>query len=551
MPRQVIQEKPHTGWNWLNLAYLLSALFVILFLAVPVGKILWETVQLMADGKSVPVDLYSYMLRITWNSIRLALTTTFFSLLLAIPLAVSIAKLRVPFSTGWTILLTVPLITPPLISSFATILLFGRNGILMKVWEMVGLPPFNIYGLTGLVITQVLHLTPYALTVILAGLRSVPPQIEEAAMNLGSSFFGTTGKVVLPYIFPHILMGGVLIFLTSLGDVGAPLLIGGNYRVLPVEIYSNFVSFLGDKSIPIIFSAWVILLSLVMLVFVRKLLKRTEVKHSFQVSTLTYDLPKLRKVATVLCAVVTLLFLLPYITIVISSFGTIWTTDWLPKAFTLDNYKQVITDVVPMRNTLILVSAALPLSLLGSVILGHMNRSLPKMAWFDFLTLLPFVVPGVVLGVGLIRSYNGLVFAGIDFTGTILVLIVALTIRRMPHAIRILAAAFARIDHSLEEASWSLGASKSKTFADVVLPQLRPTIFAAGVIVLVKLIAELSATLILYPPGWQTLSVYIYYYVSEGQVARGSAMSIVLIILIGIGTALSNKLSASKNRRLD
>lgn len=539
-------ERPRSGVNWLAAAYLFAGIFIILFLVVPLGTILLESLGLMTSGKAVPADLYSYMLRITWNSVRLALLTTAVSLGIAIPLAVGITKLRPAFANGWVVLLTVPLITPPFISSFATILLLGRTGVLTRLWELLGFSGFSIYGLPGLIITQVLHLMPYALLVILAGLRTVPAHIEEAAMSLGGTFGGITTKIVLPYIFPHILMGGVLVFLTSLGDVGSPLLIGGNYRVLPVEIYSNFVSFLGDERIPILFSAWIVLLSAIMLIFVRRLLQKTDVDHSFRTRVYTYDLPNLRRRATALCATASVLFLLPYVAIVISSFGTIWSSGWLPNAFTLDHYTRALTDTGPIRSSLIVMAGAMPLTLLLSVFLGQMNRSLPRLGVFDYLSLLPFVIPGVVIGFGLTRAYGTLVIGGIDFAATALILIVALAVRRLAHVVRVVSAGFARVDRSLEEAAWSLGASKSKTFADIVVPQLRPTIFAGGVIALIKLITELGTTLILYPPGWDTMPVYIYYYVSEGQIGRGAAMGILLIIIVAIGTGISNRLSSEK-----
>lgn len=536
-------ETPRVGFNWLLPMYGIGALFVILFLVIPLGKILLESLGLLTGDTTMPADFYPYMFRITWNSIRLAMLTTFFSLLIAVPAAIAIGKLQVPFGTGWTILLTVPLITPPFISSFATILLLGRTGVLMRLWTMIGFPGFSIYGLNGLVITQVLHLMPYSLLIILAGLKTVPAHLEEAAQSLGESFWGTMRKIVLPYIFPHILMGGTLVFLTSLGDVGAPLLIGGNYRVLPVEIYSNFVSFLGDERIPIIFSGWIIVMAAIMMVGVNYLLKRTQVKHAFKVRAISYDLPKVRAVATALVALASLLFLFPYIAILINSLGTIWTTGWLPNAFTLDHYRRAITDVEPIKNSFILLAGAMPFTLFVSIMLAQMNRALPRMQFFDYFTMLPFIIPGVVIGVGMTRAYGTLQIAGVDLTGTIIVLILALSIRRMPHALRVLTAGFARIDKSLEEASWSLGASQSRTFKDIVMPQLRPTIFAASVILAIKLITELGATLILYPPGWRTMSVYIYYYVSEGQIARGSAMGILLIIFVAIGTAYSNRFS--------
>ncbi|MFS8629515.1 MAG: iron ABC transporter permease [Limnochordales bacterium] len=542
----VKSSTPRAGVHWLAVAYFLAGMFIVLFLVVPLGAILLDSMGLIAADHAVPADFFSYMLRITWNSLRLALLTTAVSLAIAIPLAVAIAKLKPALSGVWTVLLTLPLITPPFISSFATILLLGRTGVLTRMWEALGFPGFSIYGLPGLVITQVLHLMPYALLIILAGLRSVPAHIEEAAVSLGGRFGGIVAKVVLPYIFPHILMGGVLVFLTSLGDVGAPLLIGGNYRVLPVEIYSNFISFLGDDRIPILFSAWIVLISMVMLVFVRRLLRKTEVEHEFRTRTYAYDLPKLRRIATAFCAATAFVFLLPYVVIVISSFGTVWSTGWLPNAFTLDHYSRVLRDTGPIHSSLIVISGAMPLTLFVSIFVGQMSRSVPRLGFFDYLSLLPFVIPGVVIGFGLTRAYGSLVIGGIDFARTALILIVALAVRRLAHVVRVVAAGFARVDRSLEEAAWSLGASESKTFADVVLPQLRPTIVAGAVIALIKLITELGTTLILYPPGWETMPVYIYYYVSEGQISRGAAMSVILIILVAIGTAVSNRLNGNR-----
>jgi iron(III) transport system permease protein len=156
------------------------------------------------------------------------------------------------------------------------------------------------------------------------------------------------------------------------------------------------------------------------------------------------------------------------------------------------------------------------------------------------------VIPGVVLGVGVIRAYSGVTLFGIDFTASALVLIVAVSIRRLAHTMRVLTAGYARIDQSQEEASWSLGASNIRTFWRVVLPQMNATLLAAAVIAVTKVITELGATLLVYPPGWRTMAVYIYFYVSEGQIARGSAMGVILIVLVGIGTALANAISKSR-----
>lgn len=542
-------KPPKVGFNWLYLCYALAAGFVLLFLGWPLFTLLAESIGLMFGDDPIRASLYMYMLRITWNSVQLAIITTVISLLIAVPLAIAIAKLRVAFALGWTVLLVVPLVTPPLISSFATLLLLGRAGALTEIWLDLGLPEFSIYGLPGLVITQVLHFMPYALLLLLAGLRTIPAHLEEAAISLGDSVGGIMWRVVLPYIAPYTLMGALLIFLSSLGDVGAPLLIGGDYRVLPVEIYSNFASFLGDQRIPILFSGWIVLLSVVILFFARGVLKRTELKHSFRERTLEYDVPWLRRLGTALCAVVTVIFLLPYVAIIVSSLATLWFGGLMPEGFTLRHYVQVFRDVQPMMASFVLVAGALPLCLFVSVFLVHMNRTMPRLGVFDYLSLLPFVIPGVVIGVGLVRAFGGVTLFGVDLSVTALVLVIALAIRRLPYVVRVLSAGFARIDRSLEEAAWSLGASHPRTFKDVVLPQLRLTIYACAVIGFVRLITELGATLILYPPGWRTMTVYIFYYVSEGQMGRGAAMGVVLIAIVVLGTALSNRFSKSQTEK--
>ena len=229
---------------------------------------------------------------------------------------------------------------------------------------------------------------PYSLLVIVAGLQSVPAHLEEAAHSLGESFWGTMGKVVLPYILPHILMGGTLVFLTSLGDIGAPLLVGGNYRVLPVEIYSNFVSFLGDDRIPVVFSAWIILMACLMMLVVNRLLKRTELKHSFRTRAITYDLPGLRRAATVFLALVTILFLLPYATIVVSSLGRCGPRNGCRTPLP-DNYKTVYR-LCCYSELVDPYGGAMPFTLFLSITFGQMNRDVPYMRWFDFITMLPY-----------------------------------------------------------------------------------------------------------------------------------------------------------------
>ncbi len=524
--------------------YLAAVCFISFFLIFPILKLIFESVSIIFNSEApLPEGFFSYLMRVTVNTFTLAGISTAVSLLAAIPLSFLIVKFKVSKPGLWIALLTIPLITPGFISSFATIILFGKSGVVTMALKLLGINIGSIYGLRGLVITEVLHAVPYALIIIVGGLRTVPRYLEEAAQSMGASTFKTQTTIVLPYIMPHVVMAGLMVFLASIGDVGAPIIIGGSYKVISLEIYSNFVSFMGDERIPMIFSAWVILLSFILLFIVNKVMKVTNVKHKFKLGIMEYDNPRVRKTGTVVIALVTLMFLLPYAAIFIHSLGTIWSYSWLPDAFTLKNYQTVFADYKPVLNTLVMISAITPMIVFLGIILGYMFKNERTMKWFNYLTLLPFVLPGVVIGVSLLKSYSTVSFFGVDLVGSVVILIIAIGIRRLPFVLKTIEAGYAKIDFSQREAAFSLGATETKAFVNVIFPQIKASVYSAFVIGIVKVVTELSASLILYPPGWQNMSLYVAYYVEEGFISRAAAMAIFLILIVGTGTAISNYLS--------
>lgn len=539
--------KKRLSFSWFTLAYALVTLFLVIFLVIPIIRLFAGSFSLIfSKGDPLPTGFFSYLLYVTGNTLKMAVLTTFFAVLIAIPLGFMIAKLQIPGSAVFLGLLSIPLITPAFISSFATIILLGNSGVITMFFELFSIQLPSIYGLRGLVITQVLHAMPYALLLIVTGLKTVPRHLEEASLSLGHGILKTQASIVLPYIAPHILMAALMVFLTSVGDVGGPLIIGGSYQVISTEIYNNFITYMGDERIPIIFGAWTLLLSFILLFFVNRLMKLTDVKHRFRLGQMTYSNPAARKGGFVALTLISLLFLAPYVAIVIQSFGTIWAYDWLPRAFTFKNYSTALGDFLPIRNTIILLLTVTPLLIVASIIFGHMFRNKKSMQWVSYLTLLPFTIPGVIIAVSLLKTYAGVSVGDVDFISSVYILIIAISIRRLPFVLKIIEAGFSKIDDSQQEAALSLGASEVKAFFSVILPQLKPAISMAVIIGMIKVVTELSSSLMLNPPGWRTMSLYIAYFVEEGFISRAAAMGVVLIIIVGIGTFISNSMKAKE-----
>jgi iron(III) transport system permease protein len=438
--------------------------------------------------------------------------------------------------------LTLPLLAPPFVSAFATIILLGRVGVLTQLLERAGLRLFDIYGFFGIALTHVLHLTPLAYLTILAGLRTVPRAIEESAVSLGSSPLQVIRRVVLPYIAAHLYMGALLVFLASFGDVGAPLIVGGNYLVLPTEAYTRFLSFAADRQVPVLLSGWIVVISGVILVAVRALMRRTQIVHTFVTEQYVYEVPWMRRAGSAFAALAAAALLLPYLVILIVSLATAWGPQMVPRGWTLVHYRELWRSLGPIRNSLIVTAIATPVAVLLAIAIGRMMREGGRRAVaLDYTTLLPFVVSGVVLGIGIVKLYSGLAAAGV--ASSLLLgpnlLIIGLVVRRVPYPARVLNAAYARIDRSLEECSFSLGASPARTFVDVTLPQLYPGIAAALTITFIQVITELGTTLIVHRPEWRTISVQIYSYAIEGYLGRASALSVVLLALVGLAVAIT------------
>lgn len=119
----------------------------------------------------------------------------------------------------------------------------------------------------------------------------------------------------------------------------------------------------------------------------------------------------------------------------------------------------------------------------------------------DSLSMVPYIVPGTVLGIAFISSFNtGLFGSGfLMITGTAFILIMSLSVRRLPYTIRSSVASLQQIAPSIEEAAESLGSSRLNTFAKITTPMMLSGIISGAILSWVTLISELS-TSILYPP---------------------------------------------------
>ena len=157
----------------------------------------------------------------------------------------------------------------------------------------------------------------------------------------------------------------------------------------------------------------------------------------------------------------------------------------------------------------------------------------------------PYVVSGVVLGIGFTVSFNK---PPLSMVGTALINILVIFIRRLPYAVRSSAAILKQININVEEAAVNLGATPGRAFLKVTMPLMIPGIVAGAMMAFVTAINELSSSIILYVGGTMTMPVRIYLSVLDGEFGTAAALSTILLVATGIAVYVIFRISGSNER---
>jgi len=518
-----------------------------LFMALsmlPVLVILAETLASTLDvGFSLPASFVSYVNRVTGNTLLLALTVTAVSLLAGVPAGFFLARLRPRTAGMFLVLLTIPLAAPSLVSAVMVRGLFERTGFLYAWAARLGLALPSAYGFFGLAATQLLHTIPYTVLLTRAGFLAIPRSVEDAALSLGARPATAFRDVLIPFVFPHILTACTMMLLYSLGDLGAPLVLGGPYKVFSSEIYVNFISNWGDKRVPLVFAVWAIVVFLAVLMVMARVKALAVTRQGNPDGRYPALGRGARRSGTAYLALLSSAMLLPFIYVLAREL-------LVPIPAARAGLYPLVHDWSSVRSTLLLSLFVVPPMLAAGIFIANAVKSRRRSLLLTGIILAPAVLPGVLLGFGLLRSLNALDPARITTPYLVFMLGVALAVRGLPYVVIVLQSAINASTIPLEDTARSLGASPGTAFFTVTLPQIRPFIAVAAVVGVFTCVTELSASLIIYPPGWQTMSMFIAYYMEEGFVRRAVFMAFLLLAVVETMLVLSGILSARSARML-
>jgi iron(III) transport system permease protein len=489
---------------------------------------------------------------VAWNTLFLATVTAAAATVLGLCFALIVTRSGFRAKRTMRLLTVLPIITPPFVIGLSLILIFGRSGLINQAVEAMTGQQLGrwIYGFQGVWLAQVFSFTPTAFLVLIGVVEGISPSLEEAAQTLRADRARTFKTVTLPLMLPGLGNAFLVVFVESLADFGNPIVLGGSFGVLSTEIFFAVVGAQSDFSRAAMLAT--ILLAFALVVF---FLQRAVIgKRSYVSMTGKGDAglpaPLPRGVLTAAFAIAipwAVLTASVYAIALAGGFVRIWGRDWTPtlshyvRAFAIEmtNGRLLLTGGAwsSLKTTVLLAAIAAPitaaLGLMAAWILARQRFA--GRAALEFALMLTFAVPGTVLGVAYVLTYN---VPPLEITATALILVLCFVFRNLPVGVRSGLAAISQLDKSLDEASATLHASTATTLRRVVLPLLKPAIVTALIYSFVRAMTTVSAVIFLVSAEHEMATVYIINRVINGDYGLAIAYSSALIVLMMLAIGL-------------
>ena len=540
---------------------LIVGLFLLAFLVVPVVNVIYVAFQDPNTGALTLINFVDFFRNSLFqesavNSIYVALMAVVLASVFALPLSYFTTR----FHFGGAILIqtlgVLPLIMPPFVGAVAMLLLLGENGsvnLLLDEWFGFTIPFME--GLNGVILVESIHYFPFILMNLSASLNSIDRSMEESAQNLGASGVRLFRRIVFPLAMPGYVAGASLVFLKVFDDIGTPLLLNINNMLAP-QAYLRIASIGISDPMGYVISVILVIFSLLAL-WISLLALRGKDYATVQKGgggLMKRDLRPWEKTGCYAVVVFILLLVLsPHFGLAILSLGTVWSFSVMPDAYTFSHYMRVVSESSEfITNTLLYAGLAAGIDVLFGTAIAYivLRTNLVGRKWLDYAAMGAVAIPGVVLGIGYLRTFYAFNVPIIDkpLASWWVIIVVALAIRRLPYALRACVAALQQLSVMLEEAAENLGATKGRTIYRVVVPLMSGGIVAGFVTSFATAAVELSTTIMLVSQESDAPLAFGIYEFMQSAAGRGpgAALGIIAVLIVGIATYVSHRIIQRK-----
>jgi len=486
---------------------------ILIFLAVAILPFLRQIGLVIPFDKEFVSLFDQRVVLIFTRTILIALGAATLAMVIGTLLAFLFEYTNLPFKNFFQTLSFLPLLIPPYIVTIS--------------WIQFSFP-FSIYNPGTVIFILGLAFYPLVTFIVKMALRNISRNLEDSARIL-YPLKKVLRKITLPLVFPHILMAGFFVFVLSISEYGVPAFLRVN--TLSAEIFFQFATFYNVES-AIILSIPAIFLAILLILFYNFWVKK---RCYITISTFlkkNKEGLKLQKKS--------LIFSLFFILAVLL-FSII-----IPLFVLFKESKLNFVGAFEIAGNSILNS--LWLAVLGTTIITTFSFFLAyffqKSKHMDILILLPIAIPASIVGISLILFWNTKTTQFLY--GTFWMIIIGYFIRFAPFSTKTLSPFFNQIHSSVEESARIAGASFLQTLKKITIPLMKPGVIVAWFVGFILCLGELAATLLLSPPGFQTLPHRIENLMHYGAPETISSLSLILVFLIlfPVGILLISKKSS-------
>jgi iron(III) transport system permease protein len=543
--------------SWRALTILVTAAAVL----GPLSLILYQsflTAPFFDPTKQVGIGAYEFVFADSdfWKALGNSLVISTGMTLIAVPLGAMLAfvmeRTDLPGKRWFEPLILVPSFVSPMVLSFGFVVAAGPVGFYTVWWQgLFGDAPWTLYTVPAMTVIAGLTHVPNVYVYASAALKSLGSDVEEAARVAGASPFRVALSVSLPLIMPSLLFSAVLVFFLGFELFGLPLVLGDPEGILVLSTYLyKLTNKLGTPSYHLMAA---VAMCIVAITFPLVLLQRYLLQGARKYATIKGKAGRMKELplGPWAWAAAALLAIFVFVTVIVPVSGIglrAFVTNWgfgvdLSEALTLESFRYVFHEPTHTRaiwNTVLIgtVGGALTVACYTAIGFASHRRNDGWSRFLDYLVLVPRAVPGLLAGLAFLWVF--LFFPPLTpLRTTIFSVWLAYSVVWLAYGMRLISSSLMQVSPELEEAGRSVGASRGVISRRITLPLIRAGLMGSWLLVFMIFEREYSTAVYLLAPGTEVIGAQLVSLWQGGAIDIVAALSLINIILVGIGLAIA------------
>lgn len=477
------------------------------------------------------------------NSITSATIAALLSTIFALALGLMIFFITEKQKKIIMFILLLTMVSPPFIGSLTYIELFGRSGFITKKILQLSINP---YGLWGIVSVQTLGFTSLNAVLLVGYLDSFDNTMIESAKSLKAGTTSILLDIIIPLMKPAIAVCFLLSFIRSMADFSSPMIIGGAFNTLATEAYLSIIA-KGNSSRASTISVILFIPSVIVFIIYNYFSKQQQsASKNLRATNAKMKKTGLYYLVKILALFFILWLIVQYLAIFISAF----TDKYKGETYlTLNNILESIPYIKDsfVRSIVYSLIAGIFSSLIGLILSYYsyiINNKYMKI--LDFISNMPYIVPGTFFGLGYIFAFNK---SPLKLTGTATIVILNLIFRQLPMSIRTIQNSMTQIEKATLNSAKDLGAHSLYILKDMVFPMSYSGVFLSFTNAFISSMTTIGSIIFLIYPSRKLATLVLFDLVASGKYKIASVLSCVIIIICLSVSLLSYKMfnRSSKN----